>query len=87
MDTETGAGKVTVNRWWRIAGALLMNLPLGALYAWSIFVLPLEQEFGWTRTDTSWVFTIAARVRIDELPVTPELILRGLDAKHNADPA
>jgi len=34
-----------MNRWWRVAGALLMNLPLGALYAWSIFVLPLEKEF------------------------------------------
>ncbi|MBP2689077.1 MAG: hypothetical protein H6R41_466, partial [Deltaproteobacteria bacterium] len=32
-----------MNRWWRVAGALLMNLPLGALYAWSIFVLPLEK--------------------------------------------
>jgi OFA family oxalate/formate antiporter-like MFS transporter len=51
-----------INRWWRVAGALLMNLPLGALYAWSIFVLPLEKEFGWTRTETSWVFTIAVFV-------------------------
>ena len=36
-----------------------MNLALGSLYAWSVFVLPLEQEFGWTRAQTSWVFTIA----------------------------
>ena len=36
-----------------------MNLALGSLYAWSVFVLPLEQEFGWTRADTSWVYTIA----------------------------
>jgi OFA family oxalate/formate antiporter-like MFS transporter len=36
-----------------------MNLALGSLYAWSVFVLPLESEFGWTRADTSWVFTIA----------------------------
>jgi OFA family oxalate/formate antiporter-like MFS transporter len=36
-----------------------MNLALGSLYAWSVFVLPLEQEFGWTRAETSWVFTIA----------------------------
>jgi len=36
-----------------------MNLALGSLYAWSVFVLPLEKEFGWTRADTSWVFTIA----------------------------
>jgi len=36
-----------------------MNLALGSLYAWSVFVLPLEQEFGWTRADTSLVYTIA----------------------------
>ena len=48
-----------LNRWWRVAGALLMNLSLGSLYAWSIFVAPLEKEFGWNRAQTSWVFTIA----------------------------
>ena len=36
-----------------------MNLALGSLYAWSVFVLPLEQEFGWSRAETSWIFTIA----------------------------
>src|SRR5574337_177683 len=46
-----------INRWWRVAGALLMNLSLGSLYAWSIFVAPLEKEFGWNRADTSWIFT------------------------------
>lgn len=35
-----------INRWWRIAGGLCMNLALGAVYAWSIFVAPLEKEFG-----------------------------------------
>jgi OFA family oxalate/formate antiporter-like MFS transporter len=35
-----------------------MNLALGAVYAWSIFVAPLEKEFGWKRADTSMVFTI-----------------------------
>jgi OFA family oxalate/formate antiporter-like MFS transporter len=46
-------------RWLPVLGGILMNLALGALYAWSVFVLPLEKEFGWTRADTSWVFTIA----------------------------
>ena len=36
-----------------------MNLALGSLYAWSVFVSPLEREFGWTRAETSWVYTIA----------------------------
>ncbi len=52
----------TINRWWRVVGALLMNLSLGSLYAWSIFVAPLEKEFGWNRADTSWIFTIAVFV-------------------------
>jgi OFA family oxalate/formate antiporter-like MFS transporter len=51
-----------INRWWRVVGGLCMNLALGALYAWSVFVLPLEKEFGWKRADTSMVFTIAVFV-------------------------
>src|SRR5438477_2775998 len=39
-----------------------MNLALGTLYAWSVFVAPLEQQFGWKRADTSMVFTIAVTV-------------------------
>jgi MFS transporter, OFA family, oxalate/formate antiporter len=48
-----------ISRWWRVAGGLLMNLALGTLYAWSVFVAPLESRFGWKRADTSMVFTIA----------------------------
>jgi OFA family oxalate/formate antiporter-like MFS transporter len=50
---------MTTNRWLPVVGGILMNLALGSLYAWSVFVLPLEREFGWTRADTSWVYTIA----------------------------
>ena len=48
-----------MKRWLPVGGGVCMNLALGSLYAWSVFVLPLEKEFGWTRADTSWVFTIA----------------------------
>src|SRR3989454_2712629 len=51
-----------ISRWWRVAGGLMMNLALGSLYAWSVFVAPLEKEFGWKRTDTSMVFTYAVVV-------------------------
>ena len=51
-----------INRWFRVVGALLMNLSLGSLYAWSIFIAPLEKEFGWNRAQTSWIFTIAVFV-------------------------
>src|SRR3981081_2928529 len=49
----------TISRWWRLFGALLMTLALGTLYAWSVFVAPLESEFGWKRAQTSNIFTIA----------------------------
>ncbi len=54
-----GRGVGTIARGWRIVGGLSMNLALGSLYAWSMFVAPLEEQFGWKRTQTSTVFTIA----------------------------
>ncbi len=55
-------GSTGLNRWWRVIGGLMMNIALGTLYAWSVFVAPLEKEFGWKRADTSMVFTIAVVV-------------------------
>src|SRR5690349_24949032 len=49
----------TMQRWLPIVGGISLNLALGSLYAWSVFVLPLEKEFGWNRAQTSWVYTIA----------------------------
>jgi OFA family oxalate/formate antiporter-like MFS transporter len=34
-------------------------LLLGLIYAWSVFVGPLEEEFGWTRSETSLTFSIS----------------------------
>ena len=51
-----------ISRWWRVVGGVSMNLALGTLYAWSVFVAPLEQRFGWKRAETSMVFTIAVVV-------------------------
>jgi len=31
----------------------------GLIYAWSIFVAPLENEFGWTRAETSTAYTVS----------------------------
>lgn len=50
----------SISRWWRLVGGLLMTLALGTFYAWSIFVAPLEKEFGWKRAQTSTIFTFAA---------------------------
>jgi hypothetical protein len=74
-----------ISRWWRVVGGLSMNLALGTLYAWSVFVAPLEEQFGWKRADTSMVFTIAVVVfaltfvlagRIHYQPDLPVCLLR-----------
>jgi MFS transporter, OFA family, oxalate/formate antiporter len=59
METASTAD---ISRWWRVVGGLSMNLALGTLYGWSVFVAPLEKQFGWKRADTSMVFTIAVSV-------------------------
>jgi OFA family oxalate/formate antiporter-like MFS transporter len=56
------AGTLGISRWWRVVGGVSMNLALGTLYAWSVFVAPLEKEFKWKRAETSMVFTIAVVV-------------------------
>jgi len=38
---------------------MMMLLCLGLIYGWSIFVAPLEAEFGWVRSQTSLTFTIS----------------------------
>ncbi len=46
------------NRWLPVVGGVMMNMALGMFYGMSVFMLPLEKEFGWTRAQTSWVTTI-----------------------------
>ena len=42
-----------------IAAALLFNPMLGSLYAWSVFLGPLEAELGVLRSEISTVFGVA----------------------------
>ena len=62
MATAISQQDAQISRWWRVVGGLSMNLALGTLYAWSVFVAPLERQFGWKRAQTSNVFTIAVVV-------------------------
>ncbi|HEU5361495.1 MAG TPA: OFA family MFS transporter, partial [Candidatus Deferrimicrobiaceae bacterium] len=48
-----------MNRWFRVAGGVAMNLCFGAAYAFSIFLAPLQREFGWTRAQVSLAFTLS----------------------------
>ena len=46
--------------WRAIAAATALNAPLGTLYAFSVFLRPLEALLGVTRADLALVFAIAA---------------------------
>jgi OFA family oxalate/formate antiporter-like MFS transporter len=51
-----------VNRWLTVLGGLLMNLSLGSLYGWSLFVPALQAEMGLSREQASNVFSLAVAV-------------------------
>jgi OFA family oxalate/formate antiporter-like MFS transporter len=51
-QTET-----TQNRWLVVLAAVVLELALGAIYAWSTFASYLKTEAGWTSTQTQWVFS------------------------------
>lgn len=60
-------GKV-MNRWYVVIGAVLIQLCLGAIYAWSVFTpkltLPVAQggTYGFTATQAAWVFSVGLLV-------------------------
>ncbi len=51
-----------MNRWLVVAGAILIQLCLGAIYAWSVFTTTLKASpdaggYGFTATQTQWIFS------------------------------
>lgn len=50
------SGQAIGCRWLVVLGAVLMQLSLGAIYAWSVFT-PSLIEAGWSRLDTQLVFS------------------------------
>jgi OFA family oxalate/formate antiporter-like MFS transporter len=46
------------NRWGIAAAGVLMQVALGAVYAWSVFRIPLAKEFHWTISQVTLAFTI-----------------------------
>ena len=52
---NVGAGAKYISLFY---GGLLL-LCTGVIYSWSIFVAPLEIEFGWSRSQTSAVFVLS----------------------------
>jgi MFS family permease len=49
----------SINRWGIAAAGVVMQIALGAVYAWSVFRIPLTKAFGWTISQVTLTFTIA----------------------------
>ncbi|MBL6945631.1 MAG: OFA family MFS transporter [Rhodospirillales bacterium] len=51
------AEEKVMNRWLVVVGAILIQLSLGAIYAWAVFTPALRAD-GWSRVDTQYVFAL-----------------------------
>jgi OFA family oxalate/formate antiporter-like MFS transporter len=47
------------NRWGIAAAGFLMQMALGAVYAWSVFRVPLAKQFHWSIEEVTLTFTIS----------------------------
>jgi OFA family oxalate/formate antiporter-like MFS transporter len=47
------------NRWSIAAAGVIIQIALGAVYAWSVFRIPLTQAYGWTISQVTFAFTLA----------------------------
>ncbi len=51
-----------LNRWWIALAGVVLQMALGAVYAWSVFRVPLAKQFHWTISQVTLTFTIAIMV-------------------------
>ena len=49
----------SMNRWGIAAAGFLMQMALGAVYAWSVFRTPLAKQFHWSIEDVTFTFTVS----------------------------
>jgi len=49
----------TMNRWVIAAAGVFLQIALGAVYAWSVFRIPLAKQFGWSIPEVTLTFTIS----------------------------
>src|SRR3954447_14446665 len=62
VDDTTGraaGSSPTRGRWGIVAAAVLVQLALGAVYAWSVFNKPLQAQFGWSKAEAVLPFEVA----------------------------
>src|ERR1700741_2855541 len=49
----------TANRWTIAIAGVFLQMALGAVYAWSVFRVPLSKQFGWSISEVTLSFTIS----------------------------
>src|ERR1700726_4736655 len=49
----------TMNRWVIATAGIFLQIALGAVYAWSVFRIPLARQFGWSIPEVTLTFTIS----------------------------
>ena len=49
----------TTNRWVIATAGVFLQIALGAVYAWSVFRIPLAKQFGWSIPEVTLTFTIS----------------------------
>src|ERR1700687_5560458 len=47
------------NRWGIAVAGVFLQIALGAVYAWSVFRVPLAKQFGWSISEVTLTFTIS----------------------------
>src|SRR5262249_62228171 len=47
------------NRWVIAIAGVFLQIALGAVYAWSVFRVPLSKQFGWSISEVTLTFTIS----------------------------
>src|SRR5439155_22293496 len=47
------------NRWVIAIAGICLQIVLGAVYAWSVFRIPLSKQFGWSISQVTFTFTIS----------------------------
>src|SRR3954465_14132078 len=58
-SAAAGGRPATAGRWGIAVAAVLVQLALGAVYAWSVFNKPLQAEFGWSKSQVVLPFEVA----------------------------
>lgn len=47
------------NRWFIVLAAIGIHICIGSVYAWSVYVNPIQSAMQWTLTDVTITFSVA----------------------------